>query len=219
MLAMCRARRPRRCEPAESRRRRPLDASTRVAHASLPVHSLLDLRLDPISWRFCLQQARWEIGRLPKDRSPSLSGIGNSCPSLTAAGRALRAFAVPSCACRTVPKLSARRFSALRLLAAQARSACFLTCQRRRAGRQCWSSLRCPIDQGLGSPLPHLHRDSAHPGHICTGIGPAFLQVVMYCVSGLKIDALQCSNERYKPYKVTCRTLFNSTASLNCFGF
>ena len=57
------------------------------------------------------------------------------------------------------------------------------------------------------------------PGHICTGIGPAFLQVVMYCVSGLKIDALQCSNERYKPYKVTRRTLFNSTASLNCFGF
>ncbi len=24
---------------------------------------------------------------------------------------------------------------------------------------------------GLGSPVPHLHRDWAHPGHICTGTG------------------------------------------------
>jgi hypothetical protein len=28
-----------------------------------------------------------------------------------------------------------------------------------------------PPTLGLGSPLPHLHRDWAHPCHICTGLG------------------------------------------------
>jgi hypothetical protein len=30
-----------------------------------------------------------------------------------------------------------------------------------------------PSASGLGSPLPHLHRDWAHPCHICSGIGDA----------------------------------------------
>jgi hypothetical protein len=32
-----------------------------------------------------------------------------------------------------------------------------------------WRELELP---GLGSPLPHLHRDWAHPAHIFTGTGP-----------------------------------------------
>jgi hypothetical protein len=33
------------------------------------------------------------------------------------------------------------------------------------------------VSLGLGSPLPHLHRDWARPRHICTGtgLGPASL--------------------------------------------
>jgi hypothetical protein len=35
-----------------------------------------------------------------------------------------------------------------------------------------WTGLAPPSSAlGLGSPRPHLHRDWAHPSHICTGIG------------------------------------------------
>lgn len=81
----------------------------------------LQCNVGHVSCEETTKQARWEIGRLPKDRSPSLSGTISLFPNV---------------------------------------------------------------------PTPES--------------GPTVLvefKVVMYCVSGLKIDALQCSNERYKPYK------------------
>ena len=40
--------------------------------------------------------------------------------------------------------------------------------QARRCPPRLWRALFRP-----GPPLPHLHRDWAHPSHICTGTGPA----------------------------------------------
>ena len=39
------------------------------------------------------------------------------------------------------------------------------------SARDCYGISAATSAPGLGSPLPHLHRDWAHPGHICTGTG------------------------------------------------
>jgi hypothetical protein len=59
---------------------------------------------------------------------------------------------------------------------------------------QVWNTLaadRTPLQPlatsapGLGSPRPYLHRDSAHPGHICTGtrLTPARLSAYAACAT------------------------------------
>jgi hypothetical protein len=51
----------------------------------------------------------------------------------------------------------------------QGASSCVRVSVRQGAGAPCCALPH--LAPGLGSPLPHLHRDWAHPCHICTGTG------------------------------------------------
>jgi AP-3 complex subunit mu len=108
--------------PKQSMQNKTIDGVTVLIPFNKSVSGVnLQCNVGHVSCEETTKQARWEIGRLPKDRTPSLSGTITLFPN---------------------------------------------------------------------APTPES-------GPTCS----VEFKVVMFCVSGLKIDALQCTNEKYKPYK------------------